>query len=236
MAGIITAALLVSMTVSAQTNSRAASDRQASQSKAQAETTQTMTLVGCLIKEADYRRAHGLGKGGVAGFRPGSDFVLVNASESAAPPTTTEANVPSSTGTAASRTTAANCIETGGGTAYRLAGKREGELKRFVGHRVEITGRFEHADDAKIAEGEKSARLPAEIVVSSFREARAATGEAPTASSAASAPEPSSTVARSETTSNPLPKTASNEPLMALIGLLSLTAGIGLSVWRRRES
>src|SRR5215471_18338269 len=39
-----------------------------------------MTLFGCLIKESDYRRAHGLGKGGLFGLKTGSDFVLVNAS------------------------------------------------------------------------------------------------------------------------------------------------------------
>jgi LPXTG-motif cell wall-anchored protein len=108
---------------------------------------------------------------------------------------------------------------------------------------MEITGKFEHADDAKIAAGEKSSRLPAEIVVASFRQAPSAAGEAPPSPAASTtapppssttAPAPSSTVARTETA--PLPKTASNEPLIALIGLLSLGVGIGLNVFRRRAS
>ena len=194
-----------------------------SSSKAQK---QSMTLAGCLMGESEYRKAHGLGKSYFGNLDMSDEFVLVNASE------------PS--GAAASQGSTP-CTETANGKAYRLTGKMEKQLKRFVGHRMEITGSFEETRDAKIAAGEKDAKLPPEIVIASFREAPGAVvaapspAPAPAAAAPAPSPAPESTVARNEE-APALPKTASNLPLIGLIGLVSLTAAFGLRLSRPRAS
>jgi len=210
-------------------------------SRAKEATSTQMTVVGCLIKEADYRQAHGLGKGGLGGMRTGSDVVLVDAKIVAAGETAT-----APAGVAAG----AGCSEQGTGQAYRMAGKQEGALKPLAGRYVVITGKFEHAHDARAAAGETATHLPPEIVIASYREApvatsAAATTEAPAAAPAATAPStpaPSNTPpssgtsgqAPATTTARNMPKTASNQPLIALVGVLSLTAGLGLRIFRRR--
>ena len=191
----------------------------------------TMTLVGCLVKESDYRRDHGLKQAGLAGIRTGSDFVLVDATNVA------EAGAP---GASAATGT---CSERGSGPAYRLAGHREGELKPFVGRYVEITGRFEHAHDARTAAGQTSAKLPPEIVVASYRQAQAPAVERSTEQPSSPPVTPSPAPAQPQPappaqagTTGALPGTASNEPLIALIGFLSLGAGVALRWLRRQES
>ncbi len=177
----------------------------------------SMTLVGCLVKESDYRREHGLGKGGLFGFRTGSDFVLVNAR-------TWTREVASSA--ARSR----RCAESSTGNVFRLAGKREGDLKPFVGRYVQITGRFEHDHDARIAAGEEQAHLPPEVVVASYR-AIAAPRRA-----TASTTEPPSARPSSEVASAELPKTASVAPLITLIGLALFGTSVALILLRRRTA
>ena len=97
---------------------------------------QSVTVTGCIQREADFRRASGAGRGGAVGtgIGTGNEFVLANATMStsgagAAAPTS-GANTPSPTGTAGTR----------GGTAYELTGSKEGDAAAFVGKRVEITG------------------------------------------------------------------------------------------------
>jgi hypothetical protein len=197
----------------------------------------SMTVVGCLMSEPDYRKAHGLGKGAIGGLGLSDEFVLVDAAES---PNGTAAT---STSTSSS---SARCTETGTGKAYRLTGTREEELKKLVGHRIEVTGAFDHERDAKTAAGETNAKLPPEIKIASFREASASapstasTNAAPPAqaSAAPSTPPPASTEARNETPSReqPLPRTASNLPLVGLIGLMSLAAAFGLRLLSLRTS
>ena len=181
---------------------------------------QSMTLTGCLVGEADYRKAHNEGKSYFNNADLNDEFVLIEGSGS--------------------------CTASADGKAYRMTGKREKELKPFVGHRIEITGSFEEKRDAQIAAGEKNAKLPPEVVVASFREApsavAAASAPAP-APAPAAAPEPApspapvATEARNETPSREaLPKTASNLPLVGIIGLFSLTAAFGLGFARRRAS
>jgi hypothetical protein len=204
-------------------------------SRAREATSTPITLVGCLIREADYRTAHNLGKGGLGGMRTGSDFVLVDAKTIAAGETAT-----APAGVAAG----ASCSEQGTGQSYRMAGKQEGALKPLAGHYVVVTGEFEHAHDARAAAGETAAHLPPEIVIASFREApvaaTAATTEpaAPAATAPASpAPAPSSTAPPSVGTSGEakrMPKTASDLPLITLLAVLSLTAALGLRIVRRR--
>src|SRR5438309_765790 len=88
------ASMAVSIAAFAQTPPETSGQQQlASPSNVQSSTqandaTSTMTLVGCLINESDYRRAHELGKGGIGGLRPGHDFVLVDAGPASTPSAT----------------------------------------------------------------------------------------------------------------------------------------------------
>jgi hypothetical protein len=90
---------------------------------------QNVTVVGCVQREEDYRKANNLGRGGAAGsgVGAGNEFVLANAmmSGGAAP-----------TGTAGATSN----------TAYEVTGPNEGELAKHVGSRVEITGMLKAAE------------------------------------------------------------------------------------------
>ena len=91
---------------------------------------QQVTVVGCVVREADYRRARDAGKGGVAGtgVGAGNEFVLTSASMAS------EAPAPA-VGTAGAGT-----------TAYELTGSNETQVEKFVGQRVEIAGKLKAAD------------------------------------------------------------------------------------------
>jgi hypothetical protein len=230
--GVGTAAVFLSITAFAQAAQQPSATQPDTKATPQAKEAASapMTLVGCLIKEADYRQAHGLGKGGIGGMRTGSDFVLVDAKTVAAGET---ASAPA--GVAAG----GSCTEQGTGQAYRMAGKTEGALKPLAGHYVVITGQFEHAHDAEAAAGERTAHLPPEIVIATYREApMMAASAATTAAPAPSlAPPPVATTGEAPATPAPAPKmpeTASNEPLIALFGVLALSAGLSLRFFRRR--
>ena len=212
---VTAAACMVSISAFAQSN-------KSSSTKAQK---QSMTLTGCLMGESEYKRAHESGKTNSGSAKADDEFVLVE-----------------------SGAASGSCRETASGKAYRLVGKRAHDLKPFVGHRIEITGAFEEKRDEQIAAGEKKSSLPPEVTVTSFRELTASASPAPAAVASAApapqavapapAPEPSpapeSTVARNEPAS--LPRTASNLPLIGLIGLVSLTAAFGLRLSRPRAS
>jgi hypothetical protein len=90
---------------------------------------QSVTVVGCVVREADYRRATDAGKGGVAGtgVGAGNEFILANASMAGASG--------SAVGTAG----------TGAGAAYELTGSNETQAEKFVGQRVEISGKLKAA-------------------------------------------------------------------------------------------
>jgi hypothetical protein len=192
----------------------------------------SMSLVGCLIGESDYKRAHE-GKGNSASASVDDEFVLVDASESSS------AAAPAASG---------SCTETGNGKAYRLVGKHKRELKPFIGRRIAITGAFDKERDAKIAAGDKKSQLPPEVEVASFREVTASPSPASAKASAAPAPPkvapapalnpaPEATDARNETPSRKaLPRTASNLPLIGLVGLISLGAAFALRLARPRMS
>jgi hypothetical protein len=132
--------------------------------------------------------------------------------------------------------------------AYRPTGHLERDLKPFLGRRVEVTGHFQHVKDAE-ATSVAPGKLPPEIVVRSYRAAPASasaatqaanTAEPPSAERApVPAPAPESTQA-SAAPSNPapvgtsgLPKTGGEEPLIGLIGLISVGAGMSLKRLRR---
>ena len=237
-AGVAAAALLISGGSFAQSNSKQiSSDQNGTRAKAN-----LTRVVGCVMKETDYRRAHGLGKGTVGGAGLGDEYVLVDASVMPAASASDTANVSSAPPATSSSSASAGCAESGTGTAYRTTGRLERELKPFVGQRVEVTGHFQH--DPETTARATHEKLPPEIVVASYRPAPSA--QASNASPAApatsepvpSSPAPSSIEATNETaapvgTSGRLPKTAGEGPLIALIGIISLGAGIGLRLLRR---
>jgi hypothetical protein len=197
-----------------------------------------VTLVGCVQREADYRKANDAGRGGPAatGLGLGNEFVLVNASKTAA----------GSWGPAA----VTDCSAARGGEAYELTGSREKELAKYVGRHIEVTGTLKEAKTEAGPAGEpkptggvdplkQDLRL-FEVNVASFRPVTAQTAAAappapapespaaPPAQSTPSIPPPSEQSASAAT----LPRTASPLPLVGLLGLLSLTTGL---VLRRRS-
>jgi hypothetical protein len=98
---------------------------------------QQVTVVGCIEREADYRKAQEAGRGGAAGtgMGTGNEFVLTNAAPATAGAPKSEAEAP--TGTAGASTT---------GIAYELTGPNEGQVGKFVGQRVEIAGKLKPAE------------------------------------------------------------------------------------------
>ena len=83
-----------------------------------------VTIVGCIQRETDYRKAQDKGRGGVAGTGLGRDneYVLINARRSEAAPGALDFTSSSSA------------------EAYELTGNRESDLKGFVGRAVQVTG------------------------------------------------------------------------------------------------
>ena len=208
------------------------------QSTRQAET--PVTLTGCIQREADFRKTHDLGKGGVAntGAGDGNEYVLINASR----------------GTAAAPDV--DCSFQGGVEAYELTGRRERDLKPYVGKVVQISGTMKEARTKPLPSGEpaptggfdplrKDLRI-FEVEVTSFqtparaastappsaqRPAEALPAEAPPAEARAPEPaQPPQQIARADTE---LPRTASPVPLAGLAGLLSFAGALGLRFLRR---
>jgi hypothetical protein len=96
-----------------------------------------ITLVGCLQREADYRRLHDLGRGGVAstGLGRGNEYILVSAirMRSAADQPELDCGTIGATSRAP-------------GEAYELTGEPEGQLEPYVGRKVAVTGNLKDAD------------------------------------------------------------------------------------------
>jgi hypothetical protein len=122
----LTAAVAMAAAVSAQTPEGAAQSPAASSSQ------DRVTVVGCIQREADFRRAQDAGKGGVAGtgVGAGNEFVLTDAT----PAKGASAGAAGATGTV------------GASTTYELTGPGEGEVAAHVGKRVEITGTLKAAE------------------------------------------------------------------------------------------
>jgi hypothetical protein len=178
-------------------------------------------VIGCLILEEDWRAAHGLGKGPLGGASKSDEFVLVDATQ-------TPSSAP-----------VVGCSEKGTGPAYRMTGHLEDKLKEYVGHRMEIIGRLEHGGDVKAANEPTSKKLPAELEIDSYREAPVmrARVSPPAPTVAPYTPAPASIDARNEPQSTPspmpeetkaLPKTASQQPLVLLIGVAFLALAVGV--------
>jgi hypothetical protein len=202
-----------------------------------------ITLVGCVQREADYRRATDAGRGGpvATGLGLGNEFVLVNASGA---------------GTGATTSADADCSTTSGGEAYELTGRGERDLERYVGKRVELIGMLKHTDTNNAPVGTAGAAPSArpsggfdplgqdlrlhEVEITSVREFAAAPAPAATAVPPEPAPQADTPQPRQaepqDTTIRPqieLPRTASPIPLAGLAGLLSLCAAAGVRAYRR---
>ena len=157
--------------------------------QAQTKTTEqapTQTFAGCVMTERDYRAAHNLGAGQVGGVGIGDEYVLVDvkmspAKADAAASTTEKpaATAAASTAATPSATVTSKCEDKG--TAYRLTGSDEGQLKTLVGRHVEIQGRFKNAGDAAGSGARPEGTLPAEVEIVSFIEAPASATAAPAA-------------------------------------------------------
>jgi hypothetical protein len=232
---VIGAAVLSCATIAfAQTNDQATTSTVGQIDEVQAT---PITLVGCLQREADYRRQHDSGRGGVlaTGAGLGNEYVLINASRAG------------STGTPA----AVDCATASTGDAYELTGKSERELEPFVGRLVEITGMRKKADiesEAVGASGTTAAKPTGgfdplgqdlklfEVEVTSFREAAMPQAQAaaqPSAEPVETEPQAISTSGQAEGEQQ-LPRTASPVPLTGLLGLLSLAGALGFRTLRRR--
>ena len=121
------------MAVFAQTTDQAKPATTTTQKPATPPGGQAITVVGCVQREEDYRKANNLGRGGVAGTTVGvgNEFILTNAMMS--PAAGGGAAAPSaSTGTA--------------GVAYEVTGPSEGELAKHLNRRVEISGTLKPAE------------------------------------------------------------------------------------------
>jgi LPXTG-motif cell wall-anchored protein len=242
--GTIAAGVLMSVAVFAQTSGQTPTQQTPPQPTSPQPTAQAgtqpetpITLVGCIQREADYRRERDKGRGGAVGTGTGTghEFVLINASTS-----TATAGTPAPSG-------AEPCAPGGKGEAYELTGNRERDLEQFVGRRIEITGMLKKHETAgtsgtgapKPTGGfdpmGQDLQLP-EVNVTSFKEVAVSRPPAPPGEAAAqpdtpAAPEPQPVA----TTGLPdeLPRTGSSLPMAGLIGLLSLGAALGLRSFRR---
>ena len=193
-----------------------------------------VTLTGCIQKETDYRKTHDLGKGGTlqTGAGSGDEYVLINASKGSV----AAADI--------------DCSFQGSTEAYELTGKREHDLKPYVGKVVQISGTMKEAKTKPLASGEqaptggfdplkKDLRL-FEVEVASFQapsasapvaSAQRTPEPAPVPEAVAPQPERPRQVARADTE---LPKTASPLALSGLVGLLSLGGALGLRGFRSK--
>jgi hypothetical protein len=103
---------------------------------------QVVTVIGCIQREEDFRRASDAGRGGVAGtgVGAGNEFVLANAMMSSASPSGAAGTTPGGTPPAAEASAKGN--------AFELTGANEGQAAQYVGKRVEISGRLKAAEVA----------------------------------------------------------------------------------------
>ena len=234
------AVLTVTMAAFAQTSQPTPSSAQA---KSDSQSGSPITLVGCIQRESDYRRANDSGRGGVAatGVGLGNEFVLVNASAA---------------GTGSTTNATADCSAATGGEAYELTGKGEGDLEQYVGKRVELSGMLKHADtNAPVGtSGTPAARtsggfdpLKQDLRLQEVEDLeREGLASAPTAAPASPVAEPvpeaTAPAPRQPQRADPvvtpqieLPGTASPIPLAGLAGLLSLCGAAGVRAYRRRR-
>jgi hypothetical protein len=246
-ATIVGAALLASATAFAQTTTAPnTTTTSSSTTRAQRESpAQPVTLIGCVQKESDYRKAHNIKKGGGLnmGIGDGDEYMLINAAR-------VSGGVPSVT-------TVGDCTG-GSGEAIELTGPKEEQFKNFVGKRVEVSGTQKRARiDASgrptggSAPGGGELKL-FEVEVASVREAAVATAQverrettpapapaatAPAPAVTAPAPEPAPAATAGErpapAATTTLPHTASPLPLFELSSLLAFAGAYGVRRLRK---
>ncbi len=200
-----------------------------------------ITLVGCVMKESDYRIHHSRGPGGPlqSGLGRGNDYVLVDAIEV-------------QPGHMFPAGTDLSCSRSLGGRPYEMKGGNESALRVAVGRRVELSGIQTKAevrapgDEATGGNtaGPQNFDLEVfEVKVGSFRDPAFAPA-------VAAAPAPTTTITEMEVIEpapaperpvatagveprRELPKTATPLPFAGLLGLLSVAAALGLRLVRR---
>ena len=105
---------------------------------------QQVTVSGCIVREADYRRTQNAGGGGVAGtgVGQGNEFILTNAMMGSGAGATAGAGGATAGGSVGTAGAGAGASATAGGAtmAFELSGSGEGQAAQFVGRRVEVTG------------------------------------------------------------------------------------------------
>lgn len=237
------AALLASTTAFAQGTTTTASKTKAQKVDSPA---QPVTLIGCVQKESDYRKAHNIKRGGGMnmGIGEGDEFMLINVAR-------VSGGVPA--------VTAAGDCTGGSGEAIELTGPKEEQFKNWVGKRVEVSGTQKRARiDASgrptggSAPGGGELKL-FEVEVASVREAAVATAQvetpapattapapavtAPAVTAPAPEPAPTATAGRTEPSPAPaataLPHTASPLPLFELASLLAFAGAYGVRKLRK---
>ena len=216
------AVLVVSMAAFAQSPQSSSPSPAAQQSTAPASS--QVTLVGCVMRESEYRQATDAGKGGPAntGIGRSDEFVLIHAKKGAGPaPATCSA-------------------AKGTGEAYEVVGSHEKDLEEYVNKAVEIRGTLKGADPFAAQQGApgadplKQGLKISQVDIASFRAAPAAQTAAAAAPAQPPAPAPQPAPPSQQSAAAPrqnLPRTASPLPLAGLLGLLSLVTGLAL---RRR--
>jgi hypothetical protein len=186
------------------------------QTDAQNDEARPITLVGCIMRESEYRDMYGPGQSGPRGPGLGlrNEYMIVDAHEVSA-------------GGSGVVETPGTCPPSPGGfpAAYELTGPREREVAPFLGRRVELTGTQKHANTRAV--GTSGLRQPTggfdplghelhlfEVEVNSVgepvtaRAAEPAPAPAPVAEAAPAAPpvaEPAPAPAPAETAAAPEP-------------------------------
>jgi hypothetical protein len=133
LSSVVTLIMVASTLTTGQAPVSAAPAAQAAQTKVE-QADQPVTVTGCIVREADYRKMQGSGKGGAAGsgVGVGNEFVLTRVSTSPAG----AAGGGTPTGTSGSEAT----------LAYELTGASEAKAEEFIGKRVEISGTLKKAE------------------------------------------------------------------------------------------
>jgi hypothetical protein len=190
---------------SGQAGSQAMPQERTPGDRAQTET--QVTLVGCLQREADYRKQQSAGRGGVAasGMGLNNEFILINASKSTgtsaaaagtptAPTGTSTAATGAGTPTTAAETPTGTAGIAAGAEAYELTGDKEKDLSNLAGRRVEITGTLKSAKTGEAGtptggfDPLKQDLKLFEVNVISFREISGNCAQSPESSAAATQP------------------------------------------------
>jgi len=251
-ATIVATALLASATAFAQTPDTTTTSKTATVQDREAPAT-PVTLIGCVQRESDYRKAHNIRRGGGlnVGIGEGDEFVLINATR------VSSGSTPAST--------SADCTSASSGEAFELTGPREEQFKAFVGKRVEVSGtqkkaRIEASGQPTGGTDPMRGDLKLfEVEVSTVKEAAVATAEVQRTETQVTAPSPETTPPPAATTAPPpppapepaptattgqtpqpqaqtreLPRTASPLPLYGLTSLLSFVGAYGVRRLRRK--